>query len=324
MHVYYRVYGLQLKANLEIPGLKSCEPVKEAVDVDVTMGRFPEKIVHLINQEASPYYLEPGFEEKEPPHVVVTILSGGKYYYFNYDGTAQFVCDRQATVVWGNWQEPFVLEDAALYLLGPILGFMLRLRGVTCLHASSVVVDGGALAITGQSGTGKSTLASALAAEGYPVLTDDILPLMFDQGHVYALPGYPRIRLYPNTFQNIPDLPDDLPLLTPNWDKCFLDLDSGFYSFVNEPVPLRGVYLLDWSDDNTAVPEICPVKSTAAVPLLAANTYHNELLDMEMKKQEFYFLSRLVSYSFLRKVKPVDDIAELHKLVEIIFNDFIE
>lgn len=322
MQINYCVYGLRLNANVEIPGLHPCETAVEKEDVTVTMGVFPEEIVHFINLPAKLYYLEPGYEKIDPPHLIVNTLADGKFYHFRYNTGVQFVCDSQATVVWGSWQDPLILEDAALYLLGPILGFMLRLRGITCLHASGVVVEQKALALAGGSGAGKSTLAAAFAAAGYPVLTDDILPLEFNEGTHLSFPGYARMRLYPNSFKNISALPDDLPPLAPNWDKCYLDLASDTYSFHDRPVPLKVVYLLDWNENENGRPTIVPVKPVPAVPLLAANTYRTELLDSDMRKREFIFLSRLAASIPVRKVRPLDEITEIPRLTDTILNDF--
>ena len=322
MQLNYCVYGLQLNANVEIPGLQPCKSAGEKDNIAVTMGFFPEEILHFINQPAELYYLEPGYEKTDPPHLIVNTLVDGKYYHFCYGTGVQFVCDRQATVVWGSWQDPLILEDAALYLLGPILGFMLRLRGITCLHASGVVVEQKALALAGGSGAGKSTLAAAFAAAGFPVLTDDILPLEFNEGAHMSFPGYARMRLYPNSFKNMSTLPNDLPPLAPNWDKYYLDLASDAYSFHDKPVPLKVVYLLDWSDRENSGPTIVPVKPVPSVPLLAANTYRNELLDSGMRKREFNFLSRLAASIPVRKVRPLDEITEIPRLMDTILNDF--
>jgi hypothetical protein len=253
---------------------------------------------------------------------VVNSLADGEFYHFYYADGVQFVCDHQATAVWGSWKAPYVIEDASLYLLGPILGFMLRLRGVTCLHASGIVVGNKALAVSGAAGAGKSTLAAAFAASGYPVLADDILPLKSEQGDFKAVPGYARMRLYPNSFQNIAGLPDELPTLAPSWDKCYLDLTAASYSFHRKAVSLQAVYSLDWSNGKSSDSRIIQVKPASAVPLLAANTYRNELLDIEMKKEEFYFLSRLVAQVPVKKVQPIDDIKEIPSLLETIIADF--
>jgi hypothetical protein len=55
---------------------------------------------------------------------------------------------------------------------------------------------------------------------------------------------------------------------------------------------------------------------------LAANTYRNDLLSADMRKQEFYFLSTLVATVKVRQLCPVDDIASIPLLRELLLADF--
>ena len=64
----------------------------------------------------------------------------GQYYKFCYADETEFVVDKAGTEVWAAWREPLTLEDTATYLLGPVMGFVMLLRGVVCLHASAVAI----------------------------------------------------------------------------------------------------------------------------------------------------------------------------------------
>src|SRR5437762_799646 len=75
------------------------------------------------------------------PVLRVISLLDGKYYRFCYADKTEFVIDEAGTEIWADWVEPLTLEDTATYLLGPIMGFVMLLRGVVCLHASAVVID---------------------------------------------------------------------------------------------------------------------------------------------------------------------------------------
>ena len=322
LHHHYQVYGLIIGANIEIPGLHAEKVERNTADIEINMGSFPDDLYNLISQPTTEYYLEPGYEKKDPPNLTVNMLANGRYFHFCYEYGVEFICNRSATAIWGIWKKSLTLEDAALYLLGPIIGFMLRLRGITCLHASGVVVDGEALALTGPSGMGKSTLAASFAAAGYPVLTDDILPLNTVNNVICALSGYSRLRLFPNSFETSQELPDKLPLLAPGWNKHYLDLTSDPYELYKAPATLKVVYIIDRNIKKTESPSIVTLSGAEVVPLLAANTYRNELLNPGMRMKEFYYLSNLASKIRVKKLHPLNDISAMPQLREMLLADF--
>jgi hypothetical protein len=74
-----------------------------------------------------------------------------------------------------------------LTAVGHVLGFHDRFL----VHAGGVVVDGRTLLVLGSSGEGKSTVALAALAQGWPVLSDDLTVLRCDDGVIRAA-GVPR------------------------------------------------------------------------------------------------------------------------------------
>ena len=62
------------------------------------------------------------------------------------------------------------------------------------LHAAAVLVDGKLLVLAGQSGTGKTTLAAALIAQGAHFFSDDCVPLRADTLMACAAPSSLGIR----------------------------------------------------------------------------------------------------------------------------------
>ena len=79
-----------------------------------------------------------------------------------------------------QWADALTDADAASYLAGYVLAFVLRLRGSVPLHASAVAIDGRALLFVGDSWAGKSSTAAAFSILGYPVLADDIVRIDVD------------------------------------------------------------------------------------------------------------------------------------------------
>lgn len=79
------------------------------------------------------------------------------------------------------------------------LPMLLQARGLELLHASAVRCPSGVVLFCGTSGTGKSTLASALAARGYEPWSDDMAALEVNQHAVTAVRLPFRWRLRTNS-----------------------------------------------------------------------------------------------------------------------------
>ena len=100
-------------------------------------------------------------------------------------------------------------------LLGPALVLALALQEIWCLHASAVVFKGQVIAILGESGQGKSTLAAYLGTRSvqpdWKLAADDILPVSQDSNGTVARPYFPQLKL-PARAQPSTGLPEQLPL----------------------------------------------------------------------------------------------------------------
>lgn len=81
-----------------------------------------------------------------------------------------------------------VVETLFANAIVPVLG---NHRGLLHLHTSAVRLPRGVVALLGPSRSGKATLAAAMAREGFPRVTEDVLELRaMDRGY----PTTPRLR----------------------------------------------------------------------------------------------------------------------------------
>jgi hypothetical protein len=102
-------------------------------------------------------------------------------------------------------------------ILGPALIVAFALQDTWSLHASAVVFQDRAVLFVGETGGGKSTLATLLAGEvseagaGWRPLADDILPVELASGGMEALPRYPQLKLPPDR-QPSDGAPERLPV----------------------------------------------------------------------------------------------------------------
>ena len=269
-------------------------------------------------------YLSPDHGAYNRPLVTVWEAEDNAGFRFRYDDGTEFRVNRNGTEISASWPEPLTVEDAATYLLGPIFGFVLRLRGIVSLHASAFAVDGRAVALLGDAGAGKSTTVAAMAMRGLPVLTDDVAALEGPGDRPMVRSGYPGVRLWPESVQNLFGAPDRLPVLTPNWDKRSLDLKRPGYMFQEQPLPLAAIYVLADRSDGLNALHIEPVRPRDALLTLVANTYVNYLLDRDMRAHEFSYLARLVRSVPVRRVTPHKDPNRIQELCDLILDDFAQ
>lgn len=89
-------------------------------------------------------------------------------------------------------------------LITTVMAALLRQRELLVLHANVAVTQHGAIAIAGESGSGKSTTQAALLKRGYPMLADDVTVLQQNpEGTVIALPGVPKMNLCVDAAMNL-------------------------------------------------------------------------------------------------------------------------
>jgi hypothetical protein len=128
------------------------------------------------------------------------------------------------------------------YLLGAVLSFALIRQGIEPLHATVVAVDGIAVALMGDCGYGKSSLAAAFLGGGHRLVTDDLLVVGTTSGGLVAHPGAPRIRLFPPMARRM--LGSRVRGIRMNRYTPKLIVPLGAAQYHSRPVPLAGIYVL--------------------------------------------------------------------------------
>lgn len=316
--VSHAAYGLRLAVKTQLPGLLAL-PNASAFELGIHINEWPSS---LRFSEFPANLVTPSFSlvMRHTSLRVFMSLDGDHFCLFYNDG-ARFVVHRRGREVWADWPENYTLEDACTYLVGPVMGFVLRLRGTVCLHASAVAVDDHAVALVGLPGAGKSTTAAAFACSGFSVLSDDVVALA-DKGTQFLVqPGYPRVNLWSDSVRQLFGSDDALPRITPTWDKRYLPLGQNGHHFASSPLPLGAIYILDGRDKTLAAPIVEEISPKEALITLVANTYVNYLLDQNMRRTEFDVLSRIVSGTPVRRVRPQADPSTIFGLCDSIADD---
>ncbi len=182
------------------------------------------------------------------------------------------------------------LEWIPIMATGTLMTLRLLLRGELVLHSSVVDVDGRGLAFVGNSGQGKSTMATLLCAHGATLVTDDVGRVRFDGDRAWIIGGGQESRLRPSaaglvdrvSTAGMPtrDTVDGRAAITlPRCDRAETALHA-----VVVPMPRRDGGPL----------KLAAVPPLTAVPLLSAYPRVQGVLDPTLTSRSFHRIVDLV------------------------------
>jgi hypothetical protein len=235
-----------------------------------------------------------------------------------------YLLDPTCRKLWIIHSETEPDTDLQSYFVGPVMGCVLRIRGITCLHASVVKIDDQAVAIAGKKKAGKSTAAAGLALLGFPVLSDDMAVLTPQADIFVAHPGYPQVRLWPKSMQALFPETDSSRKVYVGRDKRYFQLavdGANARTFWPTPVPLAAIYVLQESENRHGAPLVEPISPADRLMTLVANTFGSYVVTDELRRQEFAFLARLANGVPVRRLVVTRDFADLPAQSRAILED---
>lgn len=154
------------------------------------------------------------------------------------------------------------------FLIAQALPFAAVLRGLEVLHASAVIVGGEAVALSGHSGSGKTSLALELCRRGADFLTDDVLALERVGEELVGHPGPPVAGVDQAEAERLDGVePAGTPeVLAVNSRERVTRATASA-----APAPLRTLFFLDRRPDGPAQPRF---EVAADAQMLLASTFN--------------------------------------------------
>lgn len=176
----YKIYGLIIESEIELP--EAIEIIKkdentETINIDVIV-RYDKMTTEIKDKINNGIYA--GNNENE--------------FWFMIDGVAIFrICDGKKIFIECKGGSK---QDIKTFLLGSAFGTLLIQRNIVAIHGGTIVVNDKGLIITGDMGTGKSTLTLAFGVQGYKFLADDVSAISMNlNGKFIVNPAYPQQKL---------------------------------------------------------------------------------------------------------------------------------
>ena len=318
MDYHYQLFGLSVVSNLAIPGLSPAAAVIAKPDVRIFLGNLPPRRKAGAASDETLDYSSAYLTESGLPSLRIFKSTDKALSHLIYEEGIEFWIDAPSENIWAVWPDTFTLTDIATYLLGPVLGIVLRRRRIACLHASAVAFEGKALLFAGDAGAGKSTTAAAMARRGHAVIADDIVAISERGGSFYATPAYPYLSLWPASVEALFGSADKLPPFSPGFEKRRFSVEEGAYRFQGEAVPIGTIFILWERTSGPDVPRVDDLPMKDALLTLLANSYAARTLGEGEKAHEFELFGRIVKGIRVRRLWPHRDSAWLDHLCEVI------
>lgn len=240
--------------------------------------------------------------------------------YLRWAGLCEFLITRDGRRIDAHPLAPLHQDTFQAYLLGQALSFALIRLGLEPLHATAVAFHGKAIALLGDGGTGKSTLAAACLKAGHRVLTDDLLVLKPLNGRIVAYPGQPQIKLMPSVARSLLGPQARGAPLHPLTAKRIIPLVPR--QFADRPLPLHGFYVLRprrARSSSRVVIRRLPMQ--AAWLALIRGTFNALVRDADRLKAQFEWVSALVQRMPVKALSYPRSLRLLPTLVETLASE---
>lgn len=207
-----------------------------------------------------------------------------------------------------------------LHLLGFVLSYWLERAGWPAVHASSVVVDGSAIAFLSNHGGGKTSLAATMLHLGHPLGSDDIVALTVADDGIVARPGYPQMRMWPEQAAHFVGH-DVLERVHPGLTKRRVPVGrGGLGTFDGELRPLTALYLPQRREGGDIAFETMP--PSQALFELVRHTFLVGIVEGSgLANARFASLAHVVRRVPMRIVRYPDGLDRLPEVAERIATD---
>jgi hypothetical protein len=290
---YYKVYGLILESEIEIPEVP--EIIKSEPNATIKIGTVPDKLNDTLGKG-----------------VLYELTK--KDFLFKLERIAKYRV-QSGEIITIQPEVDANLNEIRLFLLGSVFAALLHQKGIFVLHGSAVAKDKKAIIFTGSSSSGKSSVAYGLYKKGYTFVSDDISVITCsDNGTCSIYPGIPQFKLWKDVLNHLKHF-EMLNKVRPTIEKYTLPITN---SIAKSPIEIGCIISL--RTKNSPGFKIEELNGVQKFNMLRKHTYRLQYLtNMQQSLLHFNQLSilskKLKVFNLERPLVPLNIEA---------FTDFIE
>jgi hypothetical protein len=273
----HAVYGLVVESDFALDGLPTLRD--DSVRADVRLARVPAG--YFSSHDAQPM---PGSWYRHQS------LSNGAVY-LTVPGVLQAEIEGGGRTALCAPMPDADPRAFAANVLNFVLAVALTLQGEEPLHGTAVRLQNRAIGLLGESGTGKSTLAAYLLADGGALVTDDMLRIGFVTGEAMAYPGPARLKLFDAQARRLLPEAARSAAFNPLSGKLLVQAGS---PMDEDPVPLAALFWLgEPAPPAGASVTVRRVQGAEAIGILLSATLHRDHRPAHRMERQLHDIQRI-------------------------------
>lgn len=293
---FYRIYGLTISSEIQLQSVPTIEPCD--TDIILTIGNIP--VLKATNVATN------------------LLVANDDETIITYKGYASYY------VGFGNRIIVKPVKGASEYsvrrfVVSSCMSLIMTQRSMLPIHSACLKLPNDkTVLIIGESGAGKSSLATAIRKNGGTYLSDDITGISIEDMGVIAHPGYSEIRLWKQTIDEYNDEEQVMDISpVPDLEGKYYYVESSSFEFTSRPIDLI-VYLKHSDQEDVSIEKL---EGFSKVELLLKQAVNLQLLPlMNKEKEQFGLVSKLSQTKMYKLCRPKDILTmdeQINKIVEV-------
>ena len=313
----YRIFDISIACQFPIMGLPVLEEVSADWSVDLASEAIPGDEIRWFQSWKAASSDE-----------VMACARHGEKYILRFNGLACFSIDFDSQKISVLAENQCPENTLAHLLIDQVIPRIFGHLGRVVLHASAVKLsDDQAVAFTGVSGQGKSTLATAFFSAGCRLLSDDCLLLENHGGTVYAMASYPSLRLWADSARAVVE--EDkvkgtrYSEMAHYTNKRHLLLDETGVSVPPRWIKLDRLYLLEGepaSADSSLI-QINPAGGMASIMALIESLFTLDVVSEDSIRRNFEAVQQVASGVLVKRLAYPRNYEVLSEVIAAVQHD---
>lgn len=304
--MHYLICGLSVSADMPLPGVWRTDPVDKP-DVIIRVSSIPRQFDDHGSADRIWSVTGQDFLLKIPG-LMRLLVHGGR----------DMVVEPAAGVA---------VAETVPFILSTGIGAILHQRNILALHAATVAWQGQGIALCGQAGIGKSTMAATLCQIGAQFLGDDVAAVRMDGGgRPLVYPDGRQHRLWADAVAHLDLTSRRSDPVRLHLDKFHVSPDQGAEAD-RAPLPLSTIVLLRDRPHTAppAPPEIQDLPLVDALPLLRAEVFRPKLAErMEHAGRLFTQIAGLLGHVRVLRLQRTRSLADLRSDAQLLLSRIAE